>query len=332
MRLFNSCPHVLLAACLTLVSLQITAAQSHIKEQNANKTISQIYHSLNNKPTLDMPTRIALISAQFLGKAYLLGALGEGVLGEYDQMPLYRTDAFDCETYVDTVLALALAHTPDNFKRCINQIRYRNGLVSFIERNHFTCLDWNKNNQRQGFVKDVTSTLKQQDNRSVVQYASALIDKPAWYNHMSTHAIHLNKVGATKREKQLASLKRKGAQLPRSTSIIPYIPLSVLFDRAGKANQYLFNQIPHAAIIEIVRPNWDLRQAIGTHLNVSHLGFAIWEKKTLFFRQASSTEGHVVDVPLITYLRDALKSPTIKGINIQIVLPPQDSSNGCEQK
>ncbi len=329
MRLLNFCKQSLLTTCLTLLSLQVSAVQNPIKEQKTNKIISQIYHSLNDKPTLDMPTRIAIISAQFLGKAYSLGALGEGIQGDYDQSPLYRTDAFDCETYVDTVLALALANDPEQFKRCINQVRYHNGHVSFIDRNHFTCLDWNQNNQRQRFVKDITTTLRDKHNQSVVQFARALIDKPAWYSHMSTDAIRLPNVGSVEQAKRLTLLKREGTQLPRVTSIIPYIPLSVLFNHAGKANQYLFAQIPNAAIIEIIRPNWDLSQAIGTHLNVSHLGFAFWEKNTLLFREASSANGHVIDVPLITYLRNTLKSPTIKGINIQIALPQRNNSMGC---
>ena len=329
MRLINVCKRPVLAACFALISLQVTAKAASIEEQKANKTISQIYHNLGNKPILDMPARITNISAQFLGKTYLLGALGEGVQGDYDQSPLYRTDAFDCETFVDTVLALALANAPDQFNRCINQVRYHKGQVSFINRNHFTCLDWNRNNQRQGFVKDITTSLRGEHNQTIVQFARALIDKPAWYSHMSTSAIRLDNISSVEQEKRLKSLKLEGAQLLRATSIIPYIPLTILFDSTGKANQYIFDQIPNAAIIEIIRPNWDLSHEIGTHLNVSHLGFAIREKDTLLFREASSAHGQVVDVSLITYLQDALKSPTIKGINIQVVLPQKDNTMSC---
>ena len=234
--------------------------------------------------------------------------------------------------YVDTVLALALANDPNQFKQCINQVRYRDGQVSFLNRNHFTCLDWNQNNQRQQFVKDITPILRDKHNKSVVKFARAFIDKPAWYGHLSTHAIRLKKADSKEQARRLQSLKDRGSQLSAAHSIIPYIPLSVLFDSRGKAHEYLFNQIPNAAIIEIVRPNWDLSKEIGTHLNVSHLGFAFWKKDTLFFREASSTQNQVVDVPLIAYLRDARKSPTIKGINIQIVLPQRDSAAGCANK
>ena len=133
---------------------------------------------------------------------------------------------------------------------------------------------------------------------------------------------HLNAIEKTRR---LQSLKQEGQQLSATVSVIPYIPLSTLFDTTGKANQQLFDQIPNAAIIEIIRPNWDLSKAIGTHLNVSHLGFVIREKNKLFFREASSVKHAIIDMPLIDYLREAQKSPTIKGVNIQIPLP-----NSCE--
>jgi hypothetical protein len=323
MHLFPYFKHLFLAACLSLLTIPVIAAGKQINTDETNKTISQIYHSLNNKP-LTMSARIDAISAQFLGQPYLLGALGEGTQGDYDQWPLYRTDAFDCETYVDTVLALALANNPHEFKQCVNKVRYNNGQVDFVKRNHFTCLDWNKNNQRQGFVKDITTMILDQNKKSVVKFARAFIDKPSWYSHMTLNAIRLNSGDETERLKRLESLRQAGAHLPKATSIIPYLPLTALFDQTGKANQYLFKQIPNAAIIEIIRPNWDLSQEIGTHLNVSHLGFAIWKKNTLYFREASSSYGKVVDVSLIDYLRDTLKSPTIKGINVQVVLPQKN--------
>lgn len=284
----------------------------------ADKTIDKLYHNQIINPKSDMPTRIDVISAQFLGKPYLLSALGEGEQGYYDQTPLYRTDAFDCETYVDTVLALALSHDLSTFEQCIRNIRYQDGKVSFIHRNHFTCLDWNKNNQKQGFIKDITATIHDKNGHSITKMAEALIDKPSWYQHFSTNIIRINNASSTEQGMRLTSLKQKGNQLPRTLSRIPYIPLTALFNKKGSANMYLFNQIPNGAIIEIVRPNWDLQQQIGTHLNISHLGFAIRKNGVLMFRAATSTNHRIMDYPLIDYLRETLKSPTIKGINIQI--------------
>jgi len=71
--------------------------------------------------------------------------------------------------------------------------------------------------------------------------------------------------------------------------------------------------------MEIVRPNWNLQDKIGTNLHISHLGFIIWQDNQPYFRHASSESKKVVNVSLKSYLKDMLKSPTIKGVNIQIV-------------
>ena len=299
----------LFKSVLIICSVLLTAATD----------LNQLYHNLKSDPNHTISARITYISAQFLGKPYELGALGEGKDGDYDQFPLSRTDAFDCETYVDTVLALALAHDTASFHHYINQIRYKNGQVSFITRNHFTDLDWNKNNQKQGFVTDITTNIRDADDHPVAFMAHALIDKPSWYQHFSSDRIRIKNASQTQISKRLLSLKQEGNQLSPHIATIPYLPLNALFKPNGQPNVYLFKQIPNAAIIEIIRPDWDLQKQIGTHLNVSHLGFAIWKNGQLFFRQASSTQHQVVDSLLIDYLRDALSSPTIKGINIQVV-------------
>ena len=81
----------------------------------------------------------------------------------------------------------------------------------------------------------------------------------------------------------------------------------------------IIKQIPNGAIVEIIRPNWDLYKVIGTNLNVSHLGFVVWEKDKPYFIHASSDKLMVVKTPLIEYLNIARDNPTIKGINIQII-------------
>lgn len=302
------------------MSCLLSILPSHASSTVDRNALSRLYHTLNTTPNLDINRRILWISKQLLDKPYLLGALGEGDEGQYDQFPLFRLDAFDCETYVDTVLALALAQDEGDIYTCLRNIRYHRGEISFINRNHFTCLDWNKNNQNQGFTEDITHTLHDKQHHPITKTASALIDKPNWYKHLTLRAIRL-KATPAQREKQLQKLQQKGQELPSTICSMPYIPLSKLFDAAGNPNYYVFKQIPNAAIIEIVRPNWDLRRQIGTCLNVSHLGWAIWQHGQLFFRQASSIHHRTVDVPLIDYLHEKLTSPTIKGINIQIVKP-----------
>ncbi len=163
----------------------------------------------------------------------------------------------------------------------------------------------------------------------VFKLAKALIDKPAWYQHFKLSTIRLKTKDKSHKLKQLDALKSKGLQLKPVTAVIPYLPLTALFDPKGQANMALFRQIPHGAIIEIIRPNWDLRPEIGTCLNVSHLGFAFWKRGILIFRNASSLSHRVDETPLIEYLYNARVSPTIKGINVQVLRPKAPLLQHC---
>ena len=214
---------------LLLLTIQ-TKAASHPKQQETNETINKLYHSLNQLPKSNMALRLDIISAQFVDKVYILGALGEGSNARFDQKPRYRTDAFDCDTYVTTVLALALADNVEGFKQCMSKVRYKDGEVKFITRNHFMSLDWNPNNQRQGFIKDITESIKNKNNQSVAKIASALIDKPSWYQHFTRKNIRLNRPNEQE-EESLAELK-EGSKL-QGTPKIP-IFLYKLFDAQGK--------------------------------------------------------------------------------------------------
>lgn len=295
-------------------------AAPHPLQQQADIAITALY--LNNLPKNNMSARLESISAFFLGRKYILGALGEGRQARYDQWPRYRVDAFDCETYVTTVLALALANNLSDFKSYLRKIRYKDGKINYFSRNHFTSIDWNKNNQAQGFLRDITGNFKNQRNQPVATIARAWIDKPSWYQYHTLSNIRLINTTKETQKKRLIELKKKGQHLEKKLSELAYIPFTALFNKRDQINYYLLSQIPHAAIIEIVRPNWNVKRNIGTHLNISHLGFAFWKENKLFFREASSFHQHIVDVLLEDYLREAKKSKTIKGINVQVIIPP----------
>ena len=98
---------------------------------------------------------------------------------------------------------------------------------------------------------------------------------------------------------------------------IPYVPLTILYDKQGRSNQFIFDQIPTGSIIEIIRSDW---KTDGTELDVSHLGFAVRTKEGLVYREASLIKGKVVDIPLTEYLRKYVNTQMVEGINIQLVL------------
>lgn len=320
--LFPKINYLISVVFLLFVSTNASAiVTDNSKEQEADRKISQLYLSLekNVPASKNMQFRLDAISSAFLGKTYILGSLGEGATAPYDQFPQYRSDAFDCETYVTTVLAIAKAENVETFKQRLRELRYINNQNDYIQRNHFTELDWNLNNAKKGFVKDITKQFKDKEGKPIYKTATVLINKPAWYQFKKS--LRLTDGSSEEVQKaRLNELKAKGAKLPQTYSRLPYLPFSILFSKDGSPNNFLFSQIPNAAIVEIVRPNWQLSDKIGTNLNVSHLGFVFWKKGILMFREASTIHGKVVDVPLIEYLIDARKSPTIQGINVQVVL------------
>ena len=74
----------------------------------------------------DLNDRLESVSSPFLNRPYLPnGPLGEGTNGKYDRGPLYRTDQFDCTTFVETTVALARSHSLRDFKKEIIHNRYR---------------------------------------------------------------------------------------------------------------------------------------------------------------------------------------------------------------
>jgi hypothetical protein len=317
--MFTPLKNLALIGCF-IGSITSHAFNSDTTQKQANVLIEKLYHKLNHMPNNSMPKRIGWISKQFLGTPYVLGSLGEGPHARYDQFPQYRVDAFDCDTYVNTIISLALANSLPSFQQRMKQMRYHHGTVSYIQRMHFTGLDWNQEHQQAGIFKDITLSITDKNRRPVAQFALATIEKPNWYAHKNVDTIRLQNSDKTKENLRLTELKAKGAQLTVAIEKVPYLPLTALFPEKNKPNMHLFSQIPDGAIIEIVRPNWNLREEIGTALNISHLGFAIRIGDQLYFREASSEYGKVVDVPLVDYLKKALESPTIKGINVQIII------------
>jgi len=254
--------------------------------------IKAIYHRYPN-----LIDRVDYYSGHFLGRPYLAGAQGEGLDRKFDDFPLYRFDAFDCVTYVNNVLALSLSSSEEEFIDHLLKLNYYHSKPIFENRFHFMSCDWNIQNQKNGFVEDVTNTVTDKQGEIISAFVEGEIDKPSWYSHQ-------NKPVPENAKKVVAS--------------IHYLPLSSIFDSESNACQDIFTQIPHGAIVEIVRPNWDLKDKIGTTLHVSHLGFVIKNAlNELCFRHASSNQEKVVEVLLGDYLSQYIESDTIKGINIQ---------------
>lgn len=161
---------------------------------------------------------------EYLGAKYMFSPLGESTLPDAD--PLIRTDAFDCTTYVETVLAGGDVNK-------LTQIRYKNGVVSFLNRNHFIETDWLNNNAN--IVENVSA------HYAAVAIRSVEIDKSGWMKQV--HGIT--------------------ADFPINFARLEYIP----YQNLGQIK----NRKP--LIVLFITDNQKIRDKIGTDLAVAHMGF-----------------------------------------------------------
>lgn len=242
----------------------------------------------------DFTDRVESYSESFLGYPYIEdGPLGEGPSGQYDKDPLFRSDGFDCTTYIESILALSLSGPYlDELISLMNWIRYSNGQPNFFTRNHFTSADWNPHLQRIGLAKDVTATI---DSRAA-RTREILIQKSAWFQKV--HEVYYT--------------------TPNLTASIDYLDKNVLLE-----NPDILEKIPTPSIVNYVRENWmigekHISEFTGTDIGVSHQGFLVRKNGKLLFRHASSSKSvmAVTEEPLIDYLTRLKDTSSHVGINI----------------
>ncbi|MDF1655567.1 MAG: DUF1460 domain-containing protein [Coxiellaceae bacterium] len=284
--------------------------------QQFDQQLQGLLQQANNLTGLQ---RLQFFSQAFLGCPYVGGACGEGDCGEFDQSPVYRTDVFDCVTYINMVLALWLAKDWDDFADKILCVNYYKSNPSYLTRFHFMSVDWNVQNALNNIVEDITYTIVDKNNQPVIEEATCMIEKPRWLSFRSLEDIKLlEHIDEHEAKNRLLELHQQAAFYHDIENITPYVPLQALFDADQQPNEALFQQIPAGCLLEIVRPDWPLREQIGSNINISHVGFVFDGDDGLQYRQASTVSNEVVDVPLIEYLKHCAKSPTVGGINLQM--------------
>jgi len=257
--------------------------------------------------------RMFKFSETFLGLPYgFTGPLGEGAGALYDQDPLYRFDTFDCTTYVETIVSLALSQNSDEFLTNMNHIRYQDGTIDYTLRNHFPSLDWVPNNVRNGYLEEINREIVDAKD---IKLAETILDKPGYYNFLKLIDLRLYD-GTTDEEKveRVKQWNREGDKFSPERATIEYIPINTIVDRPA-----ILNKIAHGTIVNFVRPNWDTRAIQGTRMNVSHQGFLFIKNKKLILRHASSGDKFVVETVFLDYLKKFYNHPTLKGIHLMRV-------------
>lgn len=232
-----------------------------------------------HRQTASLPQRLEAISALLLGARYKLGPLGEGPDGEFDREPLIRFDAFDCTTFIETVMALSLNSDLDAATLTLQRVRYRDGHIDYAWRNHFIELDWVPNNVRAGYLRDITAEVAGPNAVKVHK----TISKRDWYRRKPLDGLE---GGFTAEEKQrlVSKLRNLGKQLPDQRATMTVLPIKMLPQALAL--------IPSGTIANLVHAD---RRDRGTL--VSHQVFLIRKSDGWYVRHAAAGKG-VEDDPI----------------------------------
>lgn len=123
----------------------------------------------------DLRARIQHLARKNISQPYEIFLLGEFPVEIYDKAPLYSLRKSDCLVFSEHIYAMALSYDWESFFAMLQRIRYKNGDISLITRNHYTEYDWNINNS--WLVEDKTAELGGDKSIDVV----SVIDKARFF-------------------------------------------------------------------------------------------------------------------------------------------------------
>lgn len=266
--------------------------------------IEQLLQALQPYRQQDANAQIAFIAQQLIDIPYLSsGAVGEGdwqaAALHYQpgavhirQDPVYRLDGFNCQTFVQFVMAMLYANNLDDFDQTMLAISYgaagnpHGEIVHSYNRNHFIDGDWNRVNQRNGWLTDVTA------RGGLAAYAlrnHATLTRQNWFllrqQDTATSVRVLDKANGPAMAQRSATLY---TALPYPNFMtenvaISYTPKEILGLKQANGdylpNQTILDLIPTPAILEIVRDpkKWilagkNIKDVMGSETSISHLG------------------------------------------------------------
>lgn len=208
---------------------------------------------------------------KLLGTPYVAGTLEVNAREEL----VVNLDEVDCTTFVEQVLAMALAdkrdeRTEEGFRKALTQIRYRNGeLEGYPSRLHYFS-DWIADNERMGVIEERTPSLSAEK-------------QTLHLNFMSTHSESYRQL---KEDSALVS-EMKAVEARWQGVEVSYLPKGRLAENPEQLG------IKNGDIL-----------AITTNikgLDVVHVGFACWIGEHLHLLHASSIAKKVMEDPQPLY-------------------------------
>ena len=123
----------------------------------------------------NLANKIQFFSRLGKGLPYEIFLLGEGPQAKYDRDPLMDFARFDCMTFCEHVLAATISESYKSLFENLQHIRYKNGEISYLRRNHYTIADWLPNNN--WLLHDVTAEIGGENCREMTK----IIDRQAFF-------------------------------------------------------------------------------------------------------------------------------------------------------
>ena len=260
-----------------LAAALATAPIAHLSDQDLDAKIRAAHG------TADFGARIDALSKLFVGTPYGEGPLGEGQ--GVEPAPRWRTDKVDCQTLVETVMAMANAKSLDEAKSILDDIRYGKAPVSFANRNHFTEAQWLPANLEKGYLRDEAIS----------------IDGNAPTETLVLHKAQWAKVPGLKR--------LQSADIPEGKFAIRYLPIAEAKKKASS--------VEPGTILMVVREH-DADRVV----RVSHMGFVVKGPRGLVVRHASTGDVHaVVDEDYFLFLDKQAEYRKWKVVGVALAMP-----------
>ena len=222
----------------------------------------------------------------YLGIPYVAGTLET----EGEERLTINEDSLDCTTFVELTVARRLSTQSDSltFEAQVQALRYRGSMVDgYLSRLHYFT-DWVAENTRRGIWYEVTP---EQGRQSDIWHTDTLTlsfmsEHPQSYPFLKDNAWAVDSMHA---------IEQRYAHYPTH-----YI---------GKEH---LNLPPN----ELPIRNGDILALVTTihGLDVTHLGFAVWQGKTLHLMHASMKQGKVIidEQSLYDYLRNRKNCPGVR--------------------
>jgi hypothetical protein len=224
-------------------------------------------------------------SEQFLSVPYCGDALGEGGSGKFDQDPLCRTDGFDCQTFVETVIVMSRATDQKSFESEMNKIRYAMGKPAYEMRLHFSETQWIPENQRRGYFKDITEDFLPCVEQDVT------VDMNKWYRAKTMENLNV----ANRSEDLLEEFQTLAADIEPESIAFTYL-------RVADIDEEILQAIPSESIIVFVKKN---TSSVGADpIMVTHMGLVIDTPNGKVLRHATPMKDYkkVTDISLAEYI------------------------------